>query len=72
MSPVKVVAILLIAAGVAGLVYGGFTYTKATHGAKLGPIELQIKDREKVRIPVGASVAAIVVGVVLLAARGKR
>jgi hypothetical protein len=33
-------AIVLIVAGALGLVYGGFTYTKETHEAKLEPIEL--------------------------------
>jgi hypothetical protein len=66
MSALRIVAILLIAAGILGLVYGGFTYTKATHEAKLGPLELSVKDRETVNIPVWAGVGAIVVGGVLL------
>lgn len=69
MSALKIVAILLIAAGIAGLVYGGFTYTKTTHDAKLGPFELSIKDKEKVNIPIWAGVGAIVVGGVLLVVR---
>ena len=35
---VKILAIVLIVAGSLGLVYGGFTYTKDTHEAKLGSI----------------------------------
>jgi len=66
MSALKIVAILLIAAGILGLVYGGFTYTKSTHQAKLGPLELSVKDRETVNIPVWAGVGAIVVGGVML------
>jgi hypothetical protein len=31
MNTVKIAAIVLIVAGVLGLVYGSFTYTKATH-----------------------------------------
>ena len=46
MSALKIVAILLIAAGIIGLVYGGITYTKSTHDAKLGPIEVSITDKE--------------------------
>ena len=71
MSVIKIVAILLIAAGVIGLVYGGITYTKTTHDAKVGPFELSIKDKKTVNIPVWAGVGAIVVGVVLLFARIK-
>jgi hypothetical protein len=59
------VAILLIAAGVVGLIYGGITYTKSTHDAKIGPFEFSIKDKETVNIPVWAGVGAIVVGGVL-------
>ncbi len=66
MNAVKIAAILLIVAGVLGLVYGGFTYTKATHEAKLGPIELSIKDKQTVNVPVWAGVGAIVVGGALL------
>ena len=66
MNALKIAAILLIAAGILGLVYGGFTYTKTTHEAKLGPLELSVKDKETVNIPIWAGVGAIVVGGVLL------
>ena len=69
MNAVKMLAIVLIAAGVLRLVYGGFTYTKETHEARLGPIELSIKDKETVNVPVWAGVGAIVAGVALLLAR---
>ncbi|MEO8195091.1 MAG: hypothetical protein ABI689_00050 [Thermoanaerobaculia bacterium] len=69
MSPVKVVAILLLVGGIVGLVYGGFTYTKTTHDAKIGPLEFSVKDKEHVNVPVWAGVAAIVAGGVLLVAR---
>jgi multidrug transporter EmrE-like cation transporter len=66
MSSIKMVGIALIVAGVLGLVYGGFSYTKDTHDTKIGPIELSVKDKEKVNIPVWAGVAAIVAGGVAL------
>jgi multidrug transporter EmrE-like cation transporter len=69
MNAVKMLAIVLIVAGTLGLVYGGFTYTKETHQAKLGPIELSIKDTETVNVPIWAGVGAIVAGVILLFAR---
>jgi hypothetical protein len=70
-SALKIVAILLIAAGVMGLVYGGITYTKTTHDAKVGPFELSIRDKETVHVPVLAGIGAIVVGSGLLLARKK-
>jgi hypothetical protein len=66
MSAVKIAAIVLIVAGVLGLVYGSFSYTKETHEVKLGPIELSVKDKQTVNVPVWAGVGAIVIGGVLL------
>lgn len=71
MNSVKMVAILLIVAGALGLAYGGFTYTKTTHETKIGPLELSVKDKETVNIPLWAGVGAIVLGGVLLVAAGK-
>jgi multidrug transporter EmrE-like cation transporter len=69
MNAVKMLAIALIIAGGLGLAYGGFTYTKETHQTKIGPIELSVKDTERVNIPVWAGIAAMVAGVLLLATR---
>ena len=62
MSALKFLAIVLVAAGILGLVYGGITYTKTTHDAKIGPLEFSIKDKETVNVPMWAGIAAIVVG----------
>ena len=72
MSSTKIIAIILIVAGVLGLAYGKFSYTKETHDAKVGPIELSVKDKETVNVPVWAGVGAIVIGAGLLLAGGKR
>jgi len=66
MSAVKIAAIVLIVVGILGLVYGSFSYTKDTHDVKLGPIELSIKDKQTVNVPVWAGVGGIVVGGALL------
>lgn len=72
MNPLRLAAIVLIAAGVLGLAYGSFTYTKETHDAKLGPIDLSFKEKERVNIPIWVGVGAIVVGGgVLLTSRRK-
>jgi hypothetical protein len=65
-------AIALVVAGALGLAYGGFTFTKETHDAKIGPLELSIKDTETVNIPAWAGVAAIVVGGGLLLLGNRR
>jgi hypothetical protein len=72
MNALKIVALALIAAGILGLVYGSFSYTKNTHEAKIGPIELAVKDKETVNVPVWAGVGAIVIGAGLLLTGGRR
>lgn len=66
MNAYTIAAIVLIVAGVLGLVYSQFTYTKETEGASLGPIELTVKEKETVNIPVWAGVGAIIAGAGLL------
>jgi hypothetical protein len=68
MSVVKVVAIVLIVAGILGLLYGGFSYTKNTHEAKIGPLEVSVGEKEHVNVPLWVGIAAIVVGGILLIA----
>ncbi|HEY1076913.1 MAG TPA: hypothetical protein VGE51_09505 [Fontimonas sp.] len=66
MSGLKIVAILLIVAGALGLGYGGFTYTKETHEAEVGPLSLSVDEKEHVNVPVWAGLGVLVLGVVLL------
>jgi TRAP-type C4-dicarboxylate transport system permease small subunit len=72
MNAVKIMAIVLILAGVLGLVYGSFSYTKETHEAKLGPVELSVKEKQTINVPVWAGVGAIVVGGALLLFASKK
>ena len=72
MNANKLIAIILIAGGALGLVYGGFSYTKETTGLKVGPLELKVQEKQRVNIPLVASAAAIAAGVaLLLLGRGK-
>lgn len=71
MNNLKGLALVLIAAGILALVYGGFTYTKKTHQTKIGPIEFAVKEKETINVPLWAGVGAIVVGGALLFARPK-
>lgn len=68
----KVVAIVLIVAGALALAYGGFTYKKETHDARIGPVEIAVTERKQVDVPLWAGVAMIVVGGVLLLAGRKK
>ena len=72
MSATKLIAIALILAGVLGLIYQQFSFTKETAQAKIGPLELSLKEKETVNVPLWASLGAIGVGVVLLVAGGRK
>jgi uncharacterized membrane protein len=72
MNAMKVVGILLVVGGLLGLMYGGFTYTKETHEAKIGPLVLSVADKETVNVPIWAGVGAIVIGGLLLVAGNKK
>jgi len=50
MNGARILAIVLIAAGVLGLVYHSFSYTKASHEAKLGSLELSVQHKETVDV----------------------
>jgi TRAP-type C4-dicarboxylate transport system permease small subunit len=72
MNGIRIVAVVLIVAGVLGLMYGGFSFTKETHQAKLGPIELSVNEKQTVNVPMWAGVGAIVIGGALLLFGSKR
>ena len=66
MGALKIMAIVLVVAGIVGLLYGNFSYTKETHDIKLGPLEMSVAEKQRVNVPVWAGVLAIVGGAVLL------
>jgi LPXTG-motif cell wall-anchored protein len=65
----RMMAIVLLLAGVLGLVYGGFSYTRETHEAKVGPLEISISEKERVNVPMWAGVALVIAGGGLLLMR---
>ena len=72
MNPAKLIAIVFIVAGSLGLAYGGFSYTRETTSAKLGPIELKVQQKETVNVPLIISAGAIAIGVLLLVTVGRK
>lgn len=72
MNAMKIVGIVLIVAGALGLAYGSFSYTKETHETKIGPVELSVKNKETVNVPVWAGIGAIVIGGGLLLVGGNK
>jgi hypothetical protein len=68
----KVLGVALIVLGVAGLVWRGFSYTGEKRGAKLGPLEVTLKEKKRVEVPIPVSVVAVAVGTALLVFHRKR
>ena len=66
MQGLKILGIVLLIAGVLGAAYGGFSYTKDTHGAKIGPVSIEVKEKEHVSVPLWAGVVVAAVGAFLL------
>jgi hypothetical protein len=72
MSGIRIIAFVLIVAGALALAYGGFTYTKDTHTANLGPLSLSVKEKERVNIPMWAGLVAVIIGGVVLVSAGRK
>jgi hypothetical protein len=72
MNPVKMIGIALIVGGVLGLIYGGFSFTKETHEAKIGPLVLSVADKQTVNVPIWVGVGGIALGGLLLVLGGRR
>ena len=72
MTPLRIVGIVLIVVGVAALAYGGFSYTKETHKAELGPFKMTLEERQQVNVPQWVGVAALAGGIVLVLLGGKK
>lgn len=68
----RVIGTLLIVAGLLGLVYQQFSFTRETTQAKFGPLELSVKEKETINVPLWLSVGAMGLGVVLVVGGGRR
>jgi len=62
MSFIKIAAIVLILGGIFSLANNGFTYTKDTESAKIGPLQISVEEKKKVNIPMWAGVGMIALG----------
>jgi hypothetical protein len=62
----RTIGVVVLAAGILALVYGGFSYTRETHDAKVGPLEISVSENRRVNVPLWAGVALAVVGAGLL------
>jgi hypothetical protein len=72
MSSLRIAALVLLIAGVLGVAYGGFSYTKEKHDVKIGPVELAVKEKERVNIPLWVGIGAVALGGILFGMGGRR
>ena len=72
MNGIRIFALILIVAGILALALGGFSFTKDTTAVKVGPLEVNVKEKQNVNIPLWAGIGAIVIGGVMFAMGGKR
>ncbi len=72
MNPIRIAGIVLIVAGAIALAYGGFSFTKETHKAEIGPLKLSVQEKQNVDVPQWLGIGALVVGVVLVVVGGKK
>ncbi|HVH40420.1 MAG TPA: hypothetical protein VM764_10365 [Gemmatimonadaceae bacterium] len=68
MSGTRLLAIILLVGGILAIVYGGFSFNRSKGEADLGPVSLEVKEKERVNIPMWAGVVAVVLGGVMLMA----
>jgi Na+-transporting methylmalonyl-CoA/oxaloacetate decarboxylase gamma subunit len=67
MQGMKLVGVVLLVLGILAVAYGGFSYVKKTDNVDLGPIHIEVQDKERVNVPLWAGVLAAVAGGVLIA-----
>jgi hypothetical protein len=71
-KPAGILGVVLIVLGIAGLAFGGFSFTRKEKVLDLGPIEASADKKESLPIPPILGALAIVGGVVLVAVGARR
>ena len=68
----KILALILLAVGLVGLTVGGFSFTTKEKVVDLGPLDVSRTKTHSEYIPVGASIAALAIGGIMLAVSSRR
>lgn len=71
MKPRRILGLVVLVAGILILVYGSFSYTRKTHEGNIGALELSIKEKKTVYIPIWVGVVVTVAGGGLLFVKTK-
>jgi hypothetical protein len=72
MKPVAILGIVLIVLGIGALVYQGFTYTTREKVLDLGPLQATAERQKTVPLPPIVGIVAVVAGVALVMAGGRK
>ena len=72
MRPKIIIAIILIALGIAALAYQGITYTTREKVVDLGPIQMTADKTKTIPLPPILGAIALVGGIVLLVVGGRK
>ena len=72
MTASRWVGLILIVLGVLGLVYGGITYTRNRKAVDLGPLQVNVEEKESIPVPPLLGGLAIAAGVVVLVLGGRK
>jgi flagellar basal body-associated protein FliL len=72
MRPKIIIAIILIALGIAALAYQGITYTTREKVVDLGPIQMTAEKSKTIPLPPILGAIAIAGGIVLLVVGGRK
>jgi hypothetical protein len=68
MNVLRLTGIVLIVIGLASFFTSGFSFTKDTTTAKIGPLELTVQEKKAVNIPTWLSLGAVALGALVLVA----
>jgi uncharacterized membrane protein HdeD (DUF308 family) len=72
MKPVAIIGIVLIVLGIGALAYQGFTYTSREKVLDLGPLQATAERQKTVPLPPIVGIVAVVAGVALVVAGGRK
>jgi hypothetical protein len=66
------IGLLLIVVGIIGLVYGGITYTRDRKAVEFGPIEIKVREKERIPIPPVLGGVSLAAGIALTVLGSRR
>lgn len=72
MTASRLAAIILIVLGVLALAYQGISYTTQEKVVEVGPLKATVEKEKRISLPPIVGAVAVVGGIVLLLARGRR